>query len=129
MFEDEGAHLTYDDSNIFAKILRGEIPCKKVYEDDYALAFHDIRPLAPVHIIVIPKGPYVSLDDLTAQASADFVAGFFRAVAQTARVLRVAEPGYRILANIGRDAHQEVMHFHVHIFAGRPLGAMLSRSD
>jgi diadenosine tetraphosphate (Ap4A) HIT family hydrolase len=130
VLDDEGrAHLTYDDSNIFAKILRGEIPCKKVYEDDYALAFHDIRPLAPVHIIVIPKGPYVSLDDLTAQASADFVAGFFRAVAETARVLRVAEPGYRILANIGRDAHQEVMHFHVHIFAGRPLGAMLSRSD
>jgi histidine triad (HIT) family protein len=121
--------LTYDDTNIFAKILRGEIPCKKVYEDDYALAFNDIRPLAPVHILVIPKGPYVTLDDLVAQASADFVAGFFRAVAETARLLGVAEPGYRILANIGRDAHQEVMHFHVHIFAGRPLGKMLSRSD
>ena len=129
MLEDEGAHLTYDDGNIFAKILRGEIPCKKVYEDDYAFAFHDIRPLAPVHIIVIPKGPYVSLDDLTAQASTDFVAGFFRAVAETARVLRIVEPGYRILANIGQDAHQEVMHFHVHIFAGRPLGRMLSCSD
>jgi histidine triad (HIT) family protein len=121
--------LTYDDSNIFAKILRGEIPCKKVYEDDYALAFHDIRPLAPVHVLVIPKGPYVSLDDLAAKASADFVGGFFRAVAETARVLRLAEPGYRILANIGQDAHQEVMHFHVHIFAGRPLGRMLSRSE
>jgi diadenosine tetraphosphate (Ap4A) HIT family hydrolase len=121
--------LTYDDNNIFAKILRGEIPCKKVYEDDYALAFHDIRPLAPVHVLVIPKGPYVSLDDLAAKASADFFCGFFRAVAATARVLRLAESGYRILANVGQDAHQEVMHFHVHIFAGRPLGRMLSQSE
>lgn len=121
--------LVYDESNIFAKILRKEILCKKVYEDEYALSFHDIRPLAPVHVLVIPKGPYVSLDDLSANASADFVAGFFRAVAETARVLGVVEQGYRILANIGRDGHQEVMHFHIHIFAGRPLGRMLSRPE
>ena len=121
--------LVYDESNIFAKILRKEIPCKKVYEDEYALSFHDIRPLAPVHVLVIPKGPYVSLDDLSANASADFIGGFFRAVAETARVLGVVEQGYRILANIGRDGHQEVMHFHIHIFAGRPLGRMLSRPE
>jgi diadenosine tetraphosphate (Ap4A) HIT family hydrolase len=121
--------MAYDDNNVFAKILRGEIACKKVYEDDYALAFHDVRPLAPVHVLVIPKGPYVSLDDLAAQAPSEFVVGFFRAVAETARMLGVVESGYRVLANIGRDAHQEVMHFHVHIFAGRPLGRMLQRSE
>ena len=117
--------MAYDDSNVFAKILRGEIPCNKVYEDEFALAFHDIRPLAPVHVLVIPKGPYVSLDDMCAIALPAFVGGFFRAVAETARLLGVVEAGYRVLANIGENAHQEVMHFHVHIFAGRPLGAML----
>ena len=121
--------MAYDDGNIFAKILRGEIPCKQVYEDDYALAFHDIRPLAPVHVLVIPKGPYVSLDDMCTTATQAFVGGFFRAVAETARLLGVVEAGYRILANMGADAHQEVMHFHVHIFAGRPLGSMLKRAD
>ena len=110
--------MAYDDSNVFAKILRGEIPCNKVYEDEFALAFHDIR-------LVIPKGPYVSLDDMCAIALPAFVGGFFRAVAETARLLGVVEAGYRVLANIGENAHQEVMHFHVHIFAGRPLGAML----
>ena len=117
--------MAYDDSNIFAKILRGEIPCNKVYEDDYALAFNDIRPLAPVHVLVIPKGRYVSLDEMCALAEPAFVGGFFRAVAETARVLGVIGSGYRILANNGEHAHQEVLHFHVHIFAGRPLGAML----
>jgi diadenosine tetraphosphate (Ap4A) HIT family hydrolase len=121
--------LIYDANNIFAKILRGEIPCKKVYEDEYALSFHDVRPLAPVHVLVIPKGPYVTLDDLSTNAPTEFVGGFFRAVAETARVLGVVENGYRILANIGRDGHQEVMHFHIHIFAGRPLGRMLSRNE
>ena len=117
--------MVYDDNNIFARILRGEIPCKKAYEDDFALAFHDIRPAAPVHVLVIPKGPYVSLEDLCANASPAFVGGFFKAVAATARHLGVLESGYRILANNGADAHQEVMHFHVHIFAGWPLGPML----
>jgi diadenosine tetraphosphate (Ap4A) HIT family hydrolase len=121
--------MAYDDSNVFARILRGEIPCRKVYEDDFALAFHDIHPLAPVHVLVIPKGPYVSLDDLTASASPEFVGGFFQAIGTTARQLEVVENGYRIVANIGAHAHQEVPHFHVHIFAGRPLGPMLKRSD
>jgi diadenosine tetraphosphate (Ap4A) HIT family hydrolase len=121
--------MPYDTGNVFAKILRGEIPCNTVYEDDYALAFHDIRPLAPVHVLVIPKGPYVTLDDLTTQATPDFVGGFFKAVAEVARRLGVSETGYRFLANNGADAHQEVMHLHIHLFGGRPLGPMLKRSD
>lgn len=120
--------MAYDDTNIFARILRGEIPCKKVYEDDYALAFHDINPLAPVHVLVIPKGPYVSLDDLTLHAPPDVLAGFLAAIGAVARSLGVTEGGYRLLANNGADAHQEVMHFHVHLFAGRPLGPMLKRA-
>lgn len=121
--------MAYDPDNVFAKILRGEIPCNRVYEDDYALAFHDIRPLAPVHILVIPKGPYVSLDDFSANASEAEIAGFFRAVGAVAREAGAAEAGYRFLANNGADAHQEVMHFHVHVFAGRPLGPMIKRAE
>jgi len=121
--------MAYDDANIFAKILRGEIPCNKVYEDEFALAFHDINPLAPVHVLVIPKGPFVSLDDLTTEGSVELIGGFFRAVGETARILGVVESGYRILANNGLDAHQEVPHFHVHIFAGRPLGGMLKKQS
>jgi diadenosine tetraphosphate (Ap4A) HIT family hydrolase len=119
--------LAYDDSNIFARILRGEIPCEKVYEDDHALAFNDIRPQAPVHVLVIPKGPYVSMDDFTAKAPADLVAGFFRAVGAVARQLGLHESGYRLLVNTGAHSHQEVPHLHVHIFGGRPLGPMLKR--
>lgn len=117
----------YDDQNIFAKILRGEIPSKKVYEDAHAFAFHDINPQAPHHILVIPKGPYVSWDDFAAKASDAEIAGFVRAVGQVAREAGMVAPGYRLLANIGQDAHQEVPHLHVHIFAGRPLGPMLAR--
>jgi diadenosine tetraphosphate (Ap4A) HIT family hydrolase len=119
--------LEYDDQNIFAKILRGEIPCRKVFEDDWALAFDDINPQAPVHVLVIPKGAYVSWDDFSAKASDAEVAGFVRAVGQVARELALVEPGYRLLANIGMDAHQEVPHLHVHIFGGKPLGPMLMR--
>ncbi|MFM2301858.1 MAG: hypothetical protein RLZZ84_1594 [Pseudomonadota bacterium] len=119
--------LPYDDQNIFAKILRGEIPCKTVYEDDWALAFHDINPQAPLHVLVIPKGAYVSWDDFSATAPADAIAGFIRAVGAVAREAGLVEPGYRLLANIGQDGHQEVPHLHVHIFAGRPLGPMLAR--
>ena len=119
--------MAYDDGNIFAKILRGEIPCAKVYEDDCALAFNDIHPQAPVHVLVIPKGPYVSMDDFTEKAPPDLISGFFRAVGAVARQLGVHESGYRLLANSGAHAHQEVPHFHVHIFAGRPLGPMLKR--
>jgi diadenosine tetraphosphate (Ap4A) HIT family hydrolase len=117
----------YDDSNIFAKILRGEIPSAKVYEDDYALAFPDINPAAPTHILVIPRGPYVSWDDFSARASDAEIAGFVRAVGKVARAAGLVESGYRLLANAGPDSHQEVPHLHVHIFGGRPLGPMLAR--
>ena len=117
----------YDDSNIFARILRGEIPSKKVYEDEHALAFHDINPLTPTHILVIPKGPYVSWDDFSANASDGAIAGFVRAVGKVAREAGLVEPGYRLLANTGLNSGQEVPHLHVHIFAGRPLGPMLLR--
>jgi diadenosine tetraphosphate (Ap4A) HIT family hydrolase len=115
----------YDNANIFARILRSEIPCKRVYEDEYALAFHDINPRAPVHVLVIPKAPYVSLADFTASAPPEDIAGFFRAVGTVAKQLNLEAPGYRILANMGGHGHQEVPHFHVHIFGGRPLGPML----
>lgn len=117
----------YDDQNIFAKILRGEIPNGTVYEDEFALAFHDIAPQAPVHILVIPKGAYVSWDDFTARGSDAEIAGFIRAVGHVARAAGLVEPGYRLLANIGQHGHQEVPHLHVHIFGGRQMGAMLPR--
>jgi len=117
--------MAYDENNIFARILRGEIPCKKVYEDDFALAFHDINPQAPVHVLVIPKGPYVSMADFTAHAPDALVVGFMRAVGKTAEALDLVESGYRTLANAGTNSHQEVPHLHIHIFGGKPLGPML----
>ncbi|MEE9432935.1 MAG: histidine triad nucleotide-binding protein [Sphingorhabdus sp.] len=116
----------YDDQNIFAKILRGEIPNNTVYEDDNVLAFEDINPQAPYHVLVIPKGAYVSWDDFTANASDAEIAGFMRIIGDIAREAGFVEPGYRLLANIGMDAHQEVPHLHVHIFAGRKLGPLLA---
>jgi histidine triad (HIT) family protein len=116
----------YDDANVFARILRGEIPSKKVYEDEWGLAFHDINPLAPVHVLVVPKGRYCSFADFSAQASTEEIAGFMRAVGKVARDLGLEEPGYRLLANVGAHSGQEVPHFHVHLFAGRPLGRMLA---
>lgn len=121
------ATQAYDPDNIFARILRGEIPAKRVYEDDFALAFHDIAPQAPVHILVIPKGAYVSWDDFSARGSDAEIAGFVRAVGQVARDNGLVEPGYRLLANIGGHGGQEVPHLHVHLFGGAPLGPMLSR--
>jgi diadenosine tetraphosphate (Ap4A) HIT family hydrolase len=121
------ATADYDDGNIFARILRGEIPCKKVYEDDHALAFHDINPQAPVHVLVIPKGRYVSWADFAADAPEAEIAGFVRAVGKVASDLGLVEPGYRLLANVGPHSHQEVPHLHVHLFGGRPLGPMLAR--
>lgn len=115
----------YDDQNIFARLLRGEIPCRKVREDAFSLAFHDINPQAPLHVLVIPRGRYVSLADFSAGASAAEVAGFFRAVGAVARELGLEAPGYRVIANTGIDGNQEVPHFHVHILAGRPLGPRL----
>ena len=121
------ATQAYDDQNIFAKILRGEIPSTRVYEDESAIAFHDINPQAPTHILVIPRGPYVSWDDFSARASDAEIAGFVRAVGTVARDMGLVAPGYRLLANIGIDAHQEVPHLHVHLFAGQKLGPMLAR--
>ncbi len=121
------ATLPYDDQNIFAKILRGEIPNRTVYEDEWALAFHDINPQAPVHILVIPKGAYVSWDDFSAKASEAEIAGFIRAVGHVAREQGLVAPGYRLLANAGINSHQEVPHLHVHLFGGKALGPMLLR--
>ena len=121
------ATLPYDDQNIFAKILRGEIPNRTVFEDEWALAFHDINPQAPLHVLVIPKGAYVSWDDFSARASEAEIAGFIRAVGHVAREAGLVEPGYRLLANVGGHGHQEVPHLHVHLFGGRPLGPMLAR--
>lgn len=121
------ATLPYDDSNVFARILRGELPCRKVYEDEHALAFHDINPAAAVHVLVIPKGPYVSWDDFSARGSDAEIAGFVRAVGHVAREAGLAAPGYRLLANVGGNGGQEVPHLHVHLFGGHPLGPMLAR--
>ena len=121
------ATSAYDDQNIFAKILRGEIPCDTIYEDDHALAFRDINPQAPIHVLVIPKGAFVSWDDFSAKADDATIAGFIRAVGEVGRMLGLVEPGYRLLANIGHDAHQEVGHLHVHLFGGAKLGPMLAR--
>jgi histidine triad (HIT) family protein len=120
------ATTPYDESNIFARILRGELPCRKAYEDEHALAFHDIHPQAPVHILVIPKGRYVSWDDFSERAAAEEIAGFVRAVGHVAREQGLVAPGYRLLANTGANSGQEVPHLHVHIFGGRPLGPMLA---
>jgi len=118
--------MAYDSDNIFAKILRGEIPCSKVYEDDHVLAFRDIAPQAPTHVLVIPKGAYVSWDDFSLNASDAEIAGLLRAAGKIARDLGIAEPGYRVLANTGSDGGQEVPHFHLHIFGGRRLGRMIA---
>ena len=116
----------YDDDNIFAKILRGEIPCNRVYEDEHSLAFHDIRPQAPLHVLVIPKGAYVSWDDFTDKAADGEIAGFMRAVGEVTRQLGVDGPGYRLMVNMGGHGHQEVPHLHVHIFGGRQFFHMIA---
>ena len=115
----------YDGSNIFARILRGEIPARTVYEDEYVVAFHDVAPQAPVHILVIPRGEYMSFADFSARASDAEVAALVRATGRIAREAGLEESGYRLLANHGRDANQEVPHFHVHLCGGRALGALI----
>jgi diadenosine tetraphosphate (Ap4A) HIT family hydrolase len=117
----------YDDGNVFARILRGELPSNKVYEDEHVLAFNDINPLSPIHILVIPKGRYVSWDDFSEKASDEELAAFTRAVGKIARDAGLVERGYRLLANVGQHSGQEVPHLHVHIFGGHPLGPMLAR--
>ena len=118
-------NLPYDDQNVFAKILRSELPCSRVYEDEWALAFNDIRPQAPVHVLVIPKGAYVGWDDFTAKASAEEIAGLMRAVGEVTRQLELDRPGYRLMVNMGGHGHQEVAHLHVHIFGGRQFFHMI----
>jgi diadenosine tetraphosphate (Ap4A) HIT family hydrolase len=120
--------MAYDPNNIFARIIRGEIPCKKVHEDEHTLAFHDINPLTPAHILVIPKGAYVSMNDFSAHASDVEIAALFRAVGKVAELAGVAEDGWRMLSNIGENGHQEVPHLHIHVFGGRKLGHMLPRT-
>lgn len=118
--------MAYDDNNVFAKILRGEIPCDKVYEDDHALAFRDIDPQSPTHVLIIPKGSYVSSQDFSSRAGDAEIVGFWRAVNKVATVVGAVDAGYRLLANHGDDAHQEVPHFHMHLFAGAKLGPMIA---
>ncbi len=115
----------YDPQNVFARILRGEVPCRRAHEDEYALAFHDIAPQAPVHVLVIPKGPYLSLSDFGARATTEEIAGFWRAVSRVAADLGLDARGYRALTNVGEDGGQEVPHFHVHLFGGRRIGRMV----
>jgi diadenosine tetraphosphate (Ap4A) HIT family hydrolase len=119
--------MSYDPNNAFARILRGELPCKKLYEDEHVLAFHDIRPQAPVHVLVIPKGAYVSLDDFHLKASEAGQAALMRALGKVAAMAGVAEKGYRLIANTGVDGHQEVPHLHFHIMGGRQMGRMVGR--
>ena len=117
--------MVYDNENIFAKILRGEIPCDKVYEDDYVLAFNDIAPQAPIHILVIPKGAYLSIDDFSAKASDEEIVGFHRAVAKIISDHDLGD-GFRCIANTGENGGQEVPHYHLHILGGKALGSMLA---
>ncbi len=120
--------MIYDKNNIFAKILRGEIPSTKIYEDDFCLAFNDINPQSKIHILVIPKGEYISFDDFSKKASLEEFNAFFRAVGKISRDAKISSSGYRIISNHGPDSHQEVPHFHVHILGGRPLGPLLVQS-
>jgi len=119
----------YDDSNIFARILRDEIPSRRVYEDEWAIAFHDISPQAPIHVLVIPRGKYLAMADFVQNAPDAEIAGFWRAVGKVAQQLGLEETGYRVLANMGMHSGQEVPHLHVHLFGGGPLGPMLARRD
>jgi diadenosine tetraphosphate (Ap4A) HIT family hydrolase len=117
--------MSYDSQNVFAKILRGDIPCAAFYEDEFALAFRDIEPAAPVHVLVIPKGEFTSYHDFMASAGAEMIAGFFNAVHQVATQAGVDETGYRLITNHGADASQSVPHFHVHVLGGTPLGGLI----
>ncbi len=121
--------MSYDDQNVFAKILRGELPHNKVYETEHSLAFHDINPQASVHVLVIPKGSYKSWDDFSKIACDEEKTDYISAIGETARLLGVDKTGYRLLANHGHDSHQEVPHLHTHILGGQALGPMLEGGD
>ena len=120
--------MAYDDNNIFAKILRGEIPCKKIYEDDFVLSFYDINPQKKIHALVIPKGPYIDLDDFIERGKEKEIVEFFRAISLVAKKLKVSniDGGYRTLSNVGKNGGQEVPHLHFHIFGGESVGKMIS---
>jgi|TARA_B100000767_G_scaffold92751_1_gene89159 histidine triad (HIT) family protein len=117
--------MNYDKNNIFAKILRGQIPCKIVYENDHVLAFHDVSPQKKVHVLVIPKGEYIDLNDFNNNASDKEIVEFNKAITHVSNLLGVNDKGYRTLTNIGNDGGQEVPHFHFHIFAGEKIGKMV----
>ncbi|MDM5146972.1 HIT domain-containing protein [Candidatus Persebacteraceae bacterium Df01] len=121
--------MIYDNSNVFAKILRNELPCNKIYESEYSLAFYDISPQATIHALVITKCAYVSFADFSARASEAEIVGYIRDIGEVARLLGVEADGYRLIANHGANANQEVPHLHVHIFAGQKLGSLLSPSQ
>ena len=118
--------MFYDPNNIFASIIRGEIPCNKVYEDPYTIGFHDVTPRAPIHVLVIPKGAYLRFSDFVVRAHAEEIASFFQAIGKIANEFGLQEDGYRLITNNGDHASQEVPHFHVHILGGAPLGPMVS---
>ena len=118
--------MTYDKNNIFAKILRSEIPCQKVYENEYVLAFHDVNPQKKIHVLVIPKGEYIDLDDFNNKASNKEIVELSKAITHVANLLGLKDEGYRTLTNIGNDGGQEVPHLHFHIFAGEKIGKMVS---
>ncbi len=121
--------MTYDKNNVFAKILRGEIPCKKAYENQYVLAFHDVNPQKKIHVLVIPKGEYVNLDDFASKASEKEIVGLIKGINDVAKIMGVSDQvqgkGYRTLTNIGENGRQEVQHLHFHIFGGEKLGKMI----
>ncbi|MDA8822568.1 histidine triad nucleotide-binding protein [Candidatus Pelagibacter bacterium] len=118
--------MSYNKNNIFAKILRGEIPCKKVYENDHVLAFHDANPQKKKHVLVIPKGEYMDLDDFNSKASDKEIIELYKAITHVSSLLAAKDKGYRALTNIGSDGGQEVPHLHFHIFAGEKIGKMVS---
>ena len=119
--------MSYDKNNIFAKILRGEIPCKTVYENEYVLSFYDINPQKKIHVLVVPKGEYIDLDDFVSKAPEKEIIEFHKAIIHIVKMLKISnqEAGYRVLSNIGKDGGQEVPHLHYHIFGGEKIGKMV----
>ena len=121
--------MLYDKNNIFAKIIRGEIPAKKIYEDENILAFYDISKASPIHVLVIPKGEFIDFIDFVAKENPQKITNFFQKVAQISQDLKIVESGFRLITNNGSDAHQTVKHFHVHILAGKKLGPLISADN
>ena len=118
--------MAYDKNNIFAKILRGEVPCTAIDEDEHTLSFADINPQAPVHILVIPKGAYTDWSDFASHASGEEILAFFRAISRVAELTGIGDTGYRVISNIGTDSHQEVPHLHMHVLGGKPIGPLVA---